>query len=289
MSFKKLALTTSAILAALSMTGCSEQVPPGFKAKILGPDGYSNEVLTPGRHHVGFRESLILLDTSTNSNQVMLSAKTKDEMTIKMSIVIRGRIGGSSETLTGMFDDLRARGGMVDFQQVYNTYLKDAIMGSGRSILSQYNIQDINTNYDRISMQIKNAVLENAKSTPIQIDNVIIGAPVYPQKITDAIDLRKQRQIEIEQVEAQKQADIKRKEAELITTKKQAEIDIVKAQTLRDQNAIIAEGLSPILLEYRRLEVQEKMADKLGNSGSVVFYPYGDSGSTGLQNRIYQK
>lgn len=155
--------------------------------------------------------------------------------------------------------------------------------------LRGFKILDVNQNYARINQELQRAIMGAAKSTPLQVTSVLMGGISYPKVITDAIELQKQRELDIKRIEAEQEATIRKKEAELVNARKQKEIDLLKASSIRDQNKIISAGINNQLLEYRRLEVQEKMAEQLGNNGSVVFYPYDATGSTGLQNRIYQR
>ncbi|GEK52397.1 SPFH domain-containing protein [Vreelandella venusta] len=285
---KKLALLALAV-ASLFLAGCSQTVDPGYKGKILSPAGYQDAILEPGKHWIGFRESLILLDTSTNSRKETIRMKTSDSLDLAFEVITRARIGGSDASINAMFDDIRQTDGEVSFDKVYDTYLSTIVRSKAREVVSQYAIDDINHNFSRITQELEAAISQAAASTPLQVTAVTLGQFDYPQVMVDAINLTKQRELDIFRIEAEKEADLKRKDAELANAQKQQEIDLLKAQSISDQNRIISEGIDPMLLEYRRLEVQERMADQLGSDGSVVFYPYQASGSTGLENRIFQR
>lgn len=283
---KRIALLALA-LASLFLAGCSQTVDPGYKGKLLGPSGYSDEILEPGKHWVGFREQMILLDTSTNAQVEKIRMKTQDSLDLAFDVYTRARIGGSDAAINAMFDDIRQENGSVSFQKVYSTYLSTIVRSKAREIVSQYPIDEINKNFARITQELEAAISQAAASTPLQVTAVTLGQFDYPQVMVDAINLTKQRELDIARIEAEKEADLKRKDAELAGAAKQQEIDLLKAQSLSDQNRIIAEGIDPMLLEYRRLEVQERMADQLNNDGSVIFYPYQANGSIGLESRIF--
>jgi hypothetical protein len=69
---------------------------------------------------------------------------------------------------------------------------------------------------------------------------------------------------------------LEQKEYELEIAKKEAEIQIIDATGQRDAQIIIENGLSNKYLQFKALEVQEK----LSNSSNSTFYfiPLGDDG-----------
>lgn len=284
----RLVLLAVAVLALL-LAGCSETIEPGYKGKILGPSGYQDAVLEPGKHWVGFRESMVLLDTSTNTRDERVQMKTRDNLDLTFDVYTRARIGGSDGAINAMFDDIRQEDGSVSFDRVYTTYLRPIVRSKAREIVGAYAIEDINKNFTRITQELEAAIGEAAQGTPLQVTMVTLGGFEYPPMMVEAINLAKDRELAIARIEAEKEADLLRKDAELVNAEKQREIDLLHAQTLSEQNRIIAAGIDPMLLEYRRLEVQERMADQLSNESSVVFYPYQATGSVGLENRIFQQ
>jgi len=60
-----------------------------------------------------------------------------------------------------------------------------------------------------------------------------------------------------------------------------------EAKRIRDYNKMIANGITPELLELRRLEVQQALVNAIGTGdATTVFVPYSALGTTGLNNRV---
>lgn len=59
----------------------------------------------------------------------------------------------------------------------------------------------------------------------------------------------------------------------------------INLMQIRDKNKIIGEGVTPALIELRRLEVLEKMSE----NKSAVFMPMEAMTGTGAQMRMFSK
>jgi len=76
---------------------------------------------------------------------------------------------------------------------------------------------------------------------------------------------------------------LKRKN-ERILAEADYQIEIIKAKAIRDKNKIIGQGVTPALIELRRLDVLEKMAE----NESAVFMPVEGMMSPGAQIRMFK-
>ena len=156
-----------------------------------------------------------------------------------------------------------------------------------REVLSQYAIGDVNDNFAHISADIYKRTLEAFKPTPLIITDVALGKLDYPDVIDRAIESAAKRNLEIKQAEA----DVQVRLTELKGKEKVAEgeyrIKMQEAKRIKDYNAAIAEGITPQLIELRKLEVQQELVQAIGKGDTTtIFVPYSALGTTGLQNRI---
>ena len=103
--------------------------------------------------------------------------------------------------------------------------------------------------------------------------------------ITKAIEAQQERRLSIETEQNQQAIEMVKRTNELELAKADYEIRMTKARAVRDENKLTAEGLNPMLVQYRQLEVMEKMAE----NEKAVFVPYESLTNVGLQNRMYQK
>ena len=286
MKFKILTL----IIIATLVGACSHKtVPPAAKGKWLGPSGYSPEVLEPGRYKKWWfvdKRKMVILETNTDTYNEPVTIVLADKLTLSADVKFRGRIAGSDKVINSMFNDVRAgKDNLVSFNEVYKIYGKPIVRNKTREIISQYTVEDVHTNYARISKEIGVALVEGLKNSPLEISDVALGNIKYPDVVTKAINTAKERELAIKKEQAQAEIDLTKKKNERLLAEADYQIEITRAKAIRDKNKIIGEGVTPELLQLRALEVQEAMA----SNGSAVFMPYEAMKTTGAQTRIYGK
>jgi regulator of protease activity HflC (stomatin/prohibitin superfamily) len=282
-------LSKYALLATLvlGMTGCGfYTVPPASKGKILTTSGYQPEVLNPGKYTLYGRDSLVTLDTSTKVYSEIVDVVLSDKLTLKVDVRFAGRIAGTPSVINTMFNDIVAgEDKQINFNEVYAVYGRMIVRNKTREIISEYNVDEVHSNYKRISAQIAESIAVAFVTTPLEISNIAIGSIVYPSIVTASIEANEERRLGIEKEEAQAAIDIVKKKNERLLAEADYQIEMIKAEAIRDKNKIIGEGVTPELLKLRALEVQEKMA----SNKAAVFMPYEAFTSIGAQNRIYSK
>ena len=281
--FKKM---IAVALIALAVTGCSRvTVPPASKGKILSTAGYSADVKETGKYWLGMSEEMVILDTSTQTMAEAIEVKMADDLTLKLQVRFRTRISGNDKVINSMFNDIKHQNYSVTLPMVYGVYGKDMVQTVSRSVLSKYKVTEVSTNYDKISNDLTEQLRKAMSNSPLEVSNITMADIDYPPVIDNAIQKRNDREIQID-TEANEQAvKLVQKTNELALAERDYNIRMKKAETVRDENNITAAGITQTLLQYRQLEVMEKMAD----NKSAVFVPYEAMGSAGLQNRIYSK
>lgn len=279
--------TINLLLIALFVTGCSfEAVPPASKGKVLTTAGYSSDVLEPGKYTLWGRDSMVVLDTSTTTYKETVDVVLADKLTLKADIRFRGRIAGSEKVINAMFNDIQAGEDMkVNFVDVYSTYGRMAVRNKTREIISQYNVEDVHKNYSRLSKEIGVVLTKALKGTPLEISDIALGRIAYPKVVTDAINAAKERDLAIKKEEAQAKIMLVKKKNERALAQANYQVEITNAKAIRDKNKIIGQGVTKELIELRRLEVLEKMAE----NKSAVFMPVEAMSTVGAQVRMFQK
>ena len=283
MKFKIAAL----LIVALFTSACDfASVPPTAKGKILTTAGYSPDVLEPGKYTLWGRDTLITLQTNTDTYKETVSIVLQDKLTLTAEVRFRGRISGSDKVINLMFNDIvPGEDKMVSFNEVYRVYGRMAVRNKTREVIGQYSVEDVHKNYSRLSKEIGIALLESLKGTPLEISDVALGNIAYPSVVTEAIDAGKARQLAIIKEQAQAEIELTKKKNERLLAEADYQVKITRAKAVRDSNKIIGDGVTPDLLKLRALEVQEAMA----KNGSAVFMPYEAMQTVGGQTRIYSK
>jgi len=279
---RKLFISISLIFFSLIYAGCTEQVPAGYKGKILGTDGYHPEVIEPSRATVGWREKLILIETTTKTWEEPVSILLSDKLTLHADIKFRARITSDKKDLNAIFNDINVNNDLiVNVEDVYNIYGKMIVQNKAREVISQYTIDDINKNYSRISGELYGALQKEFLNSPIELSDVVLGNIRYPKIVTDAIDKAKQRRMEIEEEKAKTQKELIRVQGLEQIAKAEYNIKMLEAKRIRDYNKMIAEGVTPELIQLRKLEVQEQMVQAIKNNQNVIYMPMDMMNGTG--------
>lgn len=280
---KRIVLALAVMMLAV---GCSrETVPPATKGKILSTSGYSVDVKETGKHWLSWWEQMVLLDTSTQTISEQVTVKLQDDLDLTFAVNFRTRIGGSEATINAMFNDIRHVDYNVTLPMVYHVYGRDVVHKTAREVVGAYYTKEISKNFKKINKELHTALIEAMKNSPLEVSNVTVGAIKWPTLITEAIEKQQSRELAI-QTEVNDQAvKMVQKENELKLAVADYEIRMTKARAIRDENKTTAEGLNPILLQYRQIEMMEKMSE----NQNAVFMPFEAMGSPGAQNRVYAK
>lgn len=278
---KKLAIAA----LALSLTACSyETVPPAAKGKILSGSGYSADVKETGKHMLYWWENMIILDTSTQRFTEKISVKMKDNLDLPFTVDFRTRIHGSDDVINAMFNDITHTNYKVGLDKVYSVYGKNIVTNAARSVMGKYRVNEVAANFDKISSDIQAEINKRMVNSPLEVSNVTLAEISYPVLITTAIEKQQERELDIKTEENQQAIELLKKQNQMELAKADYEIRMIKAKAIRDENIMTSEGLNPMLLKYRALEVQEKMAE----SENKVFVPYESLNQVGVSNSIYK-
>ena len=275
------------VLMAIMFTGCNRvDVPAAHKGKVLTTAGYSPDILNPGRHDIGLTGKMIMIQTGTRASVEKVTVLLSDKLTLTADVKFRGRISSDEKILNAVFNDgTPNEQKVITFANVYNVYGKMAIRNKAREIISQYSTEEVHKNYARISKEIANSVTDALQGTPVEVSDMALGDIKYPAVVTNSINEAKQREMEIKKEYAQAKIDLARKANEKILAEADYQIQITKAKAVRDANRIIGEGITPALLDLKRIEA----IDKATTNKNTVFLPVESMLSTGAQIRMYGK
>ena len=286
---KKYLLTLTTLITMIAFTGCNQTVPQGTKGKVLDRSGFQLEVYPPSRVYVGMFGNLVKVETVTHTVNETVTVRMKDDLNLIVQVRFQLRMGEKEKSLNAVFNDIKPfdNGDLITLKQVYNVYGKMITNNITRRVLSQYNIGDVNDNFNHISADIYTQILEAFKPTPLIISDVALGKLDYPAVIDKAIEAAAKRELEIKQAEADVQVRLTELKGKEQVAKGEYRIKMEEARRIKDYNAAIAEGITPQLLELRKLEVQQELVNAIGKGDTTtIFVPYSALGTTGLQNRI---
>lgn len=284
--FKSIALL---VMVSIFAVGCTPAtVPPAHKGKILSASGYQPDILEPGKLWLTPREDLVLIETRTNTYKESVKVILQDKQTLAVEVRFRGRIKGNAKILNAMFNDITTGDDqVVQFTEVYGVYGRMAVRNKTREVIGQYNVDEVHKNYARLSSEISKSLVSELQNTPVEISDVAMGDIKYPDVVTKAIEATEERRLAITKEEAQAEIEATKKKNEQRLAELDYQTRMTKAKTIRDENKTIGEGITPQLLELKRLEVQQAMVEASGEK-TTIFMPYESLNNSGAQNRIYR-
>lgn len=283
---KKTILAPTLALAMSSLlVGCSiETVPPASKGKILSSSGYSSDVKETGKYWLFGFKNMVILDTSTRMILERITVKMSDNLDLPFELHFRTRIHGSDSIINAMFNDITHEDYRVSLDRVYLVYGKNVVTNAARTVMSKYRVNEVAVNFEKINNDIHTEIKKRMVGNPLEVSDVTLAKISYPPVITAAVEKQQERELAIVTEKNQQAIEMLKKKNELELASADYKIRIKRAEAIRDENKITSEGLNPTLLQYRNLEVLEKMAE----SENKVFVPYSALKEIGVSNTMFK-
>ncbi|HRJ29811.1 MAG TPA: prohibitin family protein [Cyclobacteriaceae bacterium] len=184
-----------------------------------------------------------------------ISILTEDELHIDMTV---------SVTLRPIPSELPALELEVG-KDYYDKVIRPEFVSQARYVFSKYKYNLVSPKSPEIEAAILERLVSVTKGKHLEFNNVTVKHIQYPMVVTSAVD----KKLAVQQAIEQKDYEIK-------IAEKNAEIQRILAKGQRDAQQIIEAGLTQRYLQYKALEVQ----DKLTGSPNTKFYfvPLGKDG-----------
>lgn len=294
---KRLLSILSVGCMAIVLSGCGErvEVPPAYVGKVLTSEGYREGNIPPSKFRLPvcltLCDKLVVLEASDYPVQeTMKLFMPKDQLNMAFDVRATLRIENTDSVVDSIFDRIPSQQtkssmnhGVISFDRVYKTYGIQKFRSITRQVMANYTINEIATNRQRIEKELFDRLAKAMQETPIKVMTVALADVQFPQVIVEAKELAKEREVAIEKAEAEKQIALAKAQAELELAEKDRAVRLTKAQTIKEENELVAKSVTPQYLAYRRLEVMEA----LGGNTNAVFFPTEMMDNIGLQNRVF--
>lgn len=294
----KKTLTRVALFTAMAFTlsGCiwgeKVEVPPASVGMVMGKNGYQGDLIPPSR----FRLPVCFLNCDKLAIIEAGDAGMVEQMSVLMpqdnldlGVDVRFTISLSEDRaqILSVFDRVvpqRLESGNfgTTLRSIYDVYGKAVVRNVVRSSLSEYSIAEIASNQSAVSEKLRQDVSDALQKTPLEVKSFGLANIAFPPVITEARVAAQSRKIDIEKADSDAQVKIREAQARLEVTRAEREADLLAAQTIAEQNRILAEGVTPQVLRYMELEVLKKMAE----NKNTIFFPVDMMGSSAGQNAL---
>merc|ERR1719379_1845873 len=136
-----------------------------------------------------------------------------------------------------------------------------------KAVIAQYNAEQLLTQRERVSKEIRDAITERSKNFHILMDDVSITHLTYGKEFAKAIE---EKQVAEQDAERQKfivQKSEQERQATIIRSEGEAEAAKMISDALKEHGT----GL----IEVRRIDAAKEIADSLAKSPNVMYLPQG--------------
>ncbi len=197
-----------------------------------------------------FTTKVIKVSTRTINRELSISLPSKEGLTIQSDISILYHI--KTEMVKDVIEKI---GTQPDFDRVVTAVFRSA----AADVCARFYAKDMHSGErDNIEKEIKDRMNSKLSESGFVIEEVLLKSIALPAGLADAIE---------EKLEAEQQTQ--RMEFVLTREIKEAERKKVEATGERDANLILSEGLTPLILKLRQIEVLKEIA-KSNNSKVVI-------------------
>jgi regulator of protease activity HflC (stomatin/prohibitin superfamily) len=241
--------------------GCSK-VPAGYvgvKVYLLGGDkGVDSSELSPGRYWIGWNEELYLFPTFTQNyvwtlgndvgspNDESIAFQTIEGMVVSSDIGISYAI--DPKKANTIFQKYR-RG----IDEITDVFLRNAVRDAFNMISSKKAVEYVyGEGKAELLTAVEQMVREQVTPIGINIERIyIIGNLRLPAQVTEALNRK---------IQATQQGMQARNELEI--AKAEAEKKLVGIRTEVESNRLLGTSITPELMEWRKLALQEQALTK---------------------------
>jgi len=250
-------ITLMALVIAITLSGCSV-IKPGYNS--LKNNNWAKGLKTDRIYGDGVVwhwpwTSMIDYNLQWQTYSEKVAILTEDELHINLVV---------SVTLRPTMEELPLLELEVG-RNYYNSIVRPEFISITRNIFSSYKYSLVSPESPKIEAEIFKTLVSKTIGKHLQFDNVTVDHIEYPAIVTSAVN----RKLAVEQA-------IEQKDYELKIAAKDADIQRTLARGQRDAQQIIDAGLTPLYLQYKALEVQDKLSTSI--NAKFFFVPIGKDG-----------
>ena len=251
-------LTGVGAAGVFTVSQCLDNVDGGERAVMFDQlrGGVRPDVSGEGTHFmIPVVQRPIIFDIRTKPREIPSVTGTKDlqMVNIKLRVLWRPMIG----ELPKLYRELG-----TDFDERVLPSIGNEVL---KSIVAQYNAEELLSKRAEVSSRIKEEMIKRAKAFHLEFDDVAITHLTFGREFMNAIEAK---QVASQEAERQ-QWVVKKAEQERIAV-------VTRAEGESEAASIVTKALEKqgnAILELRRIDAAKEIAGKLANSRNVVYLP----------------
>lgn len=247
------------IIAGVGVSFCTFTVDGGEKALMFDAvtgRGVSQKVLGEGIHFriPKFYEPIIF-NVRMSPHVIETKTPARDLQLVNISVRVLER--PDVNFLTKLYLDLR--------QNYAERVLPNITHEIIKAVVARYNPDQLITQREKVSLEIKQGLVTKAKEFNIILDDVAITHIEFSKEYRDAIEAK-----QVSQQEAERARFI------VMKSEEEKKLTVIRAEAESDSAAIFNESIEKYgkaFLELKRLEAAKEIVDSLSKSKNVTFLP----------------
>ena len=244
-------------------------VGPGHKAVIFDKmrNGCQDDTPGPGTHlRIPMVQDPHIIDCRCRPQVIESQTGTKDVQQVQIVLRVLSRPDESS--LTRLFQQY---GNRKNFDAKVLPSVGNEVL---KSVVAQYNAEELLSKREQISRQIYAKLTERAADFNLLLDDVSITHLQFGKEYANAIELK-----QVAQQEAERQEYVVQKsEQEKVASITRAEGEAQAAKIISDALSKSGAGL----IEVRRIDAAKEIAETLARSRNVTYLPNTSGGGGGM-------
>ncbi|MBK8967256.1 MAG: prohibitin family protein [Lewinellaceae bacterium] len=211
---------------------------------------YNDKVYTSGLQVFNpFTSKVVKISGQTENIEVSLVIPSREGLSIQSEVSILYRVKSNEAP-----DLLRKVG--IDYE---GTVILPVFRSAVSDVTSKYYAKDMHSgNRAEIEVAIRDLMMKTLEAKGLIVEAVLLKSISLPRSLAKAIE---------DKLEAEQQAQ--RMEFVLQQERQEADRMRIKAEGVRDANQIIAEGLTPAILQYKSIEAWVQLA--MSPNSKIVF------------------
>lgn len=246
------------LIACVVMLSSCSVIKPGFNGVINRPLGKglkTDKIYSDGVVTRGLFTQMIKYDIRVKSYQEEIDILTSDQlhMTLAVSVTLKPNREELPQLILEVGEDY------------YGNIVKPNFYSISRGIMAKFNYEEISSKSLDIEKEITSALRARLEGKHIILDKVTLDHIMYSPIVTNATDVKLATKQKLEQASI-----------EVEIAQKEAEIQRINAEGQRDAQQIIDQGLSQRYLQFKALEVQDKLS--ASTNAKFFFVPIGKDG-----------
>lgn len=295
MNIKNLIKAGLLVTVLLGTTACTDYrtIPVSTVGKVVDNSGVSKETYQAGTRDIGwawkYTKKLVLLDQSVEIIPFNLSIRLADNQTLDVELLVKTQLDlenkNTIDSMSTMITpvDMGNNTLKIPLTLIYKKLGEDLVRRTLVEVVTPHTLESFQKDRKNINDTIEKVISERFENTPLVLYTATINKVKYPQTYVDKANEIKDMEMSVELKTAEEMAKRERLKQEEVTIAIDQRVRLAKAETIRLENKKTSEGLNPMLLEYRKMELEEirlqvdmemaKAASKSGNN--TIYYPVG--------------